>query len=833
MRFLLLFMLFIASGATAQVKTAIFPPGADTLRLDSLIVLPSSLQFNIQTPRFIFKENSVILEHPAQDTVVVRYSTLNMPYTFTTAHKDSSMVRASASSGLTPYVYTPDLFPTPTDFNTDLTKAGSISRGVAFGNNQNLSVNSNLNLQLSGKLNSRFQVLASVTDDNIPIQPNGNTAQLQDFDQVYIKLFDENNTITAGDFFIRESRYHFLKYQKRARGATVTSASGDSLRPLEISASAALSKGKFARNIVQGIEGNQGPYRLIGAENERFIIILAGTERVFLNGRLLKRGQEHDYVIDYNTAEIIFTPKNLITKDRRIVVEFQYSDRNYARALLQAGAAGKEGRFTWFVSALSEQDSKNQPLQQTLSPFERALLSGVGDNLNDAVVSSIDTTSFTDSQILYALRDSLGFDSVLVYSTTPSLAKYTAVFTFVGAGNGDYVEDQFLANGRVYKWVAPEVVDGELKKQGAYAPVRTLVTPKRRAMAVAGGSATFGAHTVQMEAALTSNDQNTFSENDASDDTGTGIFTHWTMVKGNTTKLRTTLSQEYISQNFADIERFRPVEFDRDWNIRSLQLNADQHLLNTSVEVENKAIKSSLGAGVFSVGSVYSAFRANADVNYLKKQRRINWQASALSSQGLRTSSFYRFITQAAWPLGKHARIGYTDDFEFNQFMEDDSLTSASYRFHEWQTWLGSPEEKKFIWKAFYGQRNDFLPLAGALNLATFAREYGLEGTLKGQSATNMLRWNVRRRELTISDSTLSALRPEETLVGRIETNLSAKKGWISGQMFYETGSGLEQQRKFIYVEVPAGQGSYVWNDYNADGVKDLNEFEIATFAYE
>jgi hypothetical protein len=51
----------------------------------------------------------------------------------------------------------------------------------------------------------------------------------------------------------------------------------------------------------------------------------------------------------------------------------------------------------------------------------------------------------------------------------------------------------------------------------------------------------------------------------------------------------------------------------------------------------------------------------------------------------------------------------------------------------------------------------------------------------------------------------------------------------IQGTSSYETNSGTPQQ-EFTYLEVPTGQGVYTWNDYNTNGVQELQEFEVAPF---
>ena len=99
---------------------------------------------------------------------------------------------------------------------------------------------------------------------------------------------------------------------------------------------ASVAKGRFASINVDPIEGVLGPYRVRGPNNERFIIVIAGSEKVFVDGIELTRGFDNDYIIDYNLGEVTFTNKVLITQFSRIRMDFEFSDQNYARSIFQA-----------------------------------------------------------------------------------------------------------------------------------------------------------------------------------------------------------------------------------------------------------------------------------------------------------------------------------------------------------------------------------------------------------------------------------------------------------------------------------------------------------------
>ncbi|MFM9986302.1 MAG: hypothetical protein ACKVOK_13775 [Flavobacteriales bacterium] len=802
-----------------------------------------------------------LVDSTLTDTLIVSYRVAPVRPDITFRHKDRGLILdKSRADTYKPYVI--GSRPSESIFDDkQLQKNGSISRGILFGNNQNLSVNSNLNLQLSGKITDRFSILASITDDNIPVQPSGNTQQLQDFDQVFIQLYDDKTRLIAGDFILKKPEGYFMTYFKRAQGAYVNTNSkiqlGKKDAQLRIEASASVSKGRFGRNVIQGIEGNQGPYRLSGTDGELFIIILAGTEQIYIDGKLLQRGQDKDYVIDYNAAEIVFTPRQFITKDRRITVEFQYSEKRYARPLLQTSVVAEQEGRRFYLNAYSENDARNQPLQQELTAEDKAILAGAGDDIFSAVRSGVDSIGYTNNFVLYALTDSLGYDSVLVYSTDSALAHYRVTFSSVGSGNGDYTEDGFTANGRKFKWIQPVVDGDEIQHQGNYAPVILLASPKKNQMISAGAEFTVkhgrvAESLIKLEGALSNRDINTFSSLNSDDDTGTAVRAQYRWqrkgeendstykrldrrYKTYTNSVSLFTGYEFTSKNFSPIERFREVEFSRNWNITQLNLLHDQHIMTAEAGLGNATYgQVSLGADAFLLGDSYTGYKGRLQTRIkTPKKFVININASALQTSGQLKSQFIRHKSDISKELGK-MRVYFKDEHEYNLFYigKSDSLAANTYQFYDWETGVGTADTSTKSITIYYRDRIDRKSQILNLTNAARAEQYGVLMTFRGKKDSR-LSINLSNRKLHVINPELFTQQPENTLLGRLEYNFKWKDGFVQSNTYYEIGSGLEQKREFIYLEVPAGQGIYIWNDYDEDGVKDLQEFEIAQFAYE
>ncbi len=732
-------------------------------------------------------------------------------------------------------------------FNTGgLKKGGSISRGISFGNNQDLTVNSNLNLQLSGKIYDDIEVLAAITDNNIPIQADGNTQQLQEFDKVYIQFKKNNTRLLTGDFQVQETQDKFLRFNKKAQGLSFSTeyrlpANKNGFRPThKMDVNAALSKGKFSRYQLAGVEGNQGPYKLHGAENESFIIILSGTEKIYVDGKLLQRGQDNDYIIDYNNAEITFTAQQLITKDKRIIVEFQYSDKNYTRTLFHTHQEVIFENVKLNFNLYSEQDVQDQPLQQKLNAAQVNILQNIGDSLNMALSDNIDSMAYSPNYVLYKKMDTVVSAvtyPIFVYSVNPLDAKYRLTFTDLGQGRGNYVLNATSVNGRTYKWVAP--VAGVL--QGRYEPKSMMITPKQRQMATIGAQYKLGKNTIfEAEVAASNRNLNMYSDKNKSDDQGVALQLHFENSKKMDTAaagwvLKSTGDYQLVNKNFSAIERFRSTEFERDWNITGLTaVVEDEHFGTAKFDLRKSASQLvNLNSSFFSKGAFYKGYRIGSEVNYINKVgTKLTGTASWLQSFGsISNTQFLRYNTNLSQKLGWFV-LGIKAEEDNDQIRSavTDTLLKSSFIYTQRGAYISTSDDIKNVFSLSYDRRDDYAIKNDAFSRSTVADNF--QGKMSFLQNKNVqLTLSSIYRSLSIVDSNLTTVKtPENTLLNKVDLTVNAFKGFINTRTYYEFGSGLEIKREFSYVQVAPGQGTYAWIDYNGDNVQQLNEFEIAKF---
>lgn len=840
---IILFLLFLSRGYAQEtsLRKRVLANNSIIQQLDSNTVYPNSLQ--VYCGKLELSNNEYVVDYTANTiqffstcsdslTVIFRVLPINLAKIY--QRRDTSIIYNQSKGDLDKFKITSTDTYSDIFGSSGIKKNGSISRGISFGNNQDLSVNSTLNLELAGDITPNLKLLASVTDDNLPIQPEGNTNKIQEFDQVFIQVYNDQLKLIAGDFWISKPKGYFLNYKKRAQGLFLEyNWSNREKTNWKIQGSGAFSKGKFQRQIIQGVEGNQGPYRLIGAENEPFIIVLSGTERVFIDGKLLNRGQEYDYTINYNTAELIFTAKNLITKDVRIVVEFQYSDQNYARSLFQGGTHYTSEKLEFWLNAYSEQDARNQTIQQDLTNDQKKMLSLIGDSLNLARASSIKKVGYLENENLYKLIDSLGIDSVLVFSVNQDSAFYRASFAFVGTNNGNYVFSSSNALGKIFTWVAP--INGV--PQGNYEPARIVITPKQKKMFSSGFSYKIRKNiSIESEFAYTENDLNTFSKLDSKDDAGYSNRTRLSAEKPFAKRdsiyrwtLKSYAELEVLNQHFSPIEQYRSVEFDRDWNTRGKNFKGDQLATTLNAKMQHHK-NGEIGAELtqYDIGTDYEGYKSRLFGRWNQKGFLANWDGSYLSSNALEKNEFLRHKITVSKDI-KNVRLGYKDDFERNTFRKDSLLRNTSYLFYDYEYFVSNADSAKVNYKFFYRERIDKRSDSTRLDQAAKARTGGLDLNFNFQR-NQRLNVIVNYRELKIQNKNLINQTPENTLLGRIDYDQSFWKNTLSINTFYEVGSGLELKREFLYVKVADGQGIYAWIDYDGDGEKDLNEFEVAQY---
>ena len=298
--YILFILIHFQSGVQAQVKSLnnqrsiLITIQNDTKFSDSLSIDPNSIKiisnsakndgFDVRIDNNqveVFRTNP--LSNPQIDTIRVNYRVFPFNLNRKKTLLDSNLVSFTDQVIYINKDKNRNQRETGLIASNKLNYSGSFSRGLSFGNSQDLVLNSSLNLQLSGDLGNGLMIKAAISDEDIPIQPQGNTQVLQEFDKVFVEIQKDNFKMIAGDYELKGANNYFSRYFKKLKGLSFEHNQNINESSSIISkASYAVSRGKFARINLKTTEGNQGPYQLRNETNNRFIIVLSGTEKVFL-----------------------------------------------------------------------------------------------------------------------------------------------------------------------------------------------------------------------------------------------------------------------------------------------------------------------------------------------------------------------------------------------------------------------------------------------------------------------------------------------------------------------------------------------------------------------
>ncbi|MDW3211805.1 MAG: hypothetical protein R8N23_18190 [Reichenbachiella sp.] len=822
--------------AQSSLRCTTIPAGQSSISLvDSLVIDPSSISLNPNIPFTYDSENHQFTTARAVESLEVCYRVFPLNRKKIYAHKSKDLYDSTASFKERPtinnYAYRKEeLFETP-----EIYKTGSLSRGVTFGNSQSLNVNSVFNFQMDGKLSDNLNIRADITDQNVPFQPEGNTQQLREFDNITFEIYNEDLSLKAGDVVITNGSSNFMRHYKNVQGGQFDIAYDLNEKvSAKSSLTVAAAKGQFADVTVQAIEGLQGPYQLPGPDGQRFVVVLANSEQVYLDGKLLTRGYNHDYIIDYNLGEVTFNPTVQITQFSRIRVTYEYSDQNYSRSIINARQEINTEKSNFHVEYYREKDNKNKPLAFLLSDSDKMQMSQAGDNQLPVPIEGGDEAEFNPNLVLYERRDTLDLDgnvtSVYVYSRDSTQQLYRVSFSSVGIGNGNY---QLLindVNGRVYEWVSP--ISGV--RQGDYEAVRFVPAPNSRQLIVMGAETKLTKHlTTFGELAFSDQDLNLYSSigNENNKDVAYKLGLRAVDVPLSSmpkSTLSAAVDFEHDGADFRPIDRYRPIEYDRDWSYspQSDTFRTADNILNSSVILHRDfqnliSARFSMRQKEFAIDGFQHEIEAKKSLSSLK------WSAGHfyLKNENLREKSTWRRWYSEIFMDKFFVVPGYKIEQDENEvrLASNDSLYRTAMNFTAHHFYLRSNDSLKIKYRLDYTLREDRSVQNGFLLPFTRSKTASANAAANVNSS-NHLDLTFTYRQVNYQEA-FSCLEDENSILGRLNWQGGLLDGHVRTDLSYATSSSREILREYIYVEVAAGEGTHTWRDLNGDGVQDLTEF--------
>ncbi|KAF0152114.1 MAG: hypothetical protein FD143_1331 [Ignavibacteria bacterium] len=718
-------------------------------------------------------------------------------------------------------------------FGKDLQRSGALVRGFTIGTNRDFTLNSGLRLQLTGRLSDDIDIVAALSDENTPIQPEGNTETLEELDKVFIELKHRNAVGTFGDYEFNVRNSEFAQITRKLQGLQGEILFENTKGKIAVAGS----RGKYNSNLLQGQDGNQGPYRLTGANNERAIFVIAGSEKVFVDGAAMKRGENNDYVIDYSNAEVTFTAKKLITSASRITIEFEYTDQKFKRNFFGADFKTMlmSNKLKVGVSYFQEGDDENSPIDFSYTDEQLEILKHAGNDRNKAIVSGVTVAgldSLGKTQGIYLKADTTIYGknfSYYRYFPKNTQAIYNVTFSFVGEGNGDYSKESL---GR-YKFAGI--------KSGSYLPIIYIPMPEQKRL----GNLSLDYNlskgvSLNAELSASSWDQNKISDFHDAKNFGYARKLNFNFETQEVSlagvslgKIGLSYKDRFIESRYSSLDRIDDVEFNRNYNISSS--GGDQTLREIRLQLEpTQNLNLTSKYGYLKQGE---SFQSDRLLNHLKfsipKTLTANYTFDYVAANNkLTESKWVRQNSNVNILFGEFsAGLDFLNEDKKEKLAGLDSLSATSLRYLEFSPFVQYTSSASFDVKANVGYREESFPLKGKLEKqsSAFTQQYQVNyrGTKEFTTSINL---TLRNKTYTEVFKNLG-YGNNETILLLSQSRINLFNNFLNGELYYQAATEQSARMEKVFVKVPVGTGNYIYlGDRNNNGIPEESEFQLSLY---
>ena len=669
--------------------------------------------------------------------------------------------------------------------------SGSFFRSVEMSSQGAGGLGGGLRFQLAGKLSDKVNVSGTITDESIPIQPDGTTAALEELDKVYLNVSHSAGEVTAGDISINSNNGKYNNNNRKIIGIKNNINYNDT----QFKAVVGQSKGRYHRMEIKGRDGHQGPYFLTSKTGERNVVIAAGSETVWLNGLELNRGADRDYIMDYTAGELTFTPKHLIYFDSDIDIEYQYRSSQYKTNYIAAdlsGVVGENGKFH-----LAYMDERDDQRSAQLTADHKSLFKSEDQIYRSGVVAD----SLGDYQLI---------QSIYYYrpNTKAGDDRYTIHFSPDPAG--EYVRKISDQNRIYYEFVATDGVDHRQR----YAPGQSLRAPESHQMLQLDSTIPLKEGlTFSTEGAFTIQDQNIYSSNTSSLFNGNAFrvgLDQQPFQMGKAT-VEMGISHWQNGKNFRAMGRERPVDFNESWDVVEIEgMKESMSTIQTSLKFDS-GFESKLNLSRLNQGGD-SKDRSEVDMRYSGgwiNSANFRWNRVQSDQPFQMVDGQIRLFNGPLKPFVSLVHEMRKDVYQFN-----DLTLGLDYKTQRRTISLG------------VGQRTDLLnmaPIGSDMGTVKTGKTLRLDYSERSPSGWRQ-RWLYRRR---FQDDKINKNTNEFSTI-RTAVNFRNRTSPVQLDMVLNGQHGMNESRAIVYDSVGVGLGHYRYDPLMNEYVRDENGSYVA-----